>query len=266
MKNIQKAFNKAKEENRSALITYICAGDPDINTTKKLVLELVKNGADIIELGVPFSDPIADGPTIQRAAQRALKNNTNLNSILELVKEIKKTISVPIILMGYYNPFLKAGLEEFSKKAVAHGVDGIIIPDLPPEEAEDWIAAAHSAELDTIFLLAPTSNEDRILKVSKICRGFVYYVSVLGVTGARNELPEGISGKISNIKKHTQLPVGVGFGISSPQQVKQIVSTGADGIIVGSAIISIIEKNLEQPDLVNKVGKFIAELRTGLSR
>jgi tryptophan synthase alpha chain len=266
MKRIDEAFAKANKENRAALITYICAGDPDIETTKQMVYELAKRGVDLIELGVPFSDPIADGPTIQRAAQRALKHNTNIPAILELVRELRKTISIPIILMGYYNPFHKMGLKDFAIKAIESGVDGIIIPDLPPEEAEDWINAAHPAGLDTIFLLAPTSNDERIQKVSSICRGFVYYVSVLGVTGARNELPAGISDKISSIKGHSKLPVGVGFGISSSKQVKQIVSTGADGVIVGSAIISIIENNLNQNDLVSKVGDFVSELREGLSR
>jgi tryptophan synthase alpha chain len=264
MSRIEQAFLKAKAENRGTLITYICAGDPDLETTKKLVLELSHSGADIIELGIPFSDPIADGPTIQRAGQRALKHNTSLNQILDLAAELRQKTEIPLVLMGYYNPILHLGLNTFAQKAKVSGIDGVIIPDLPPDEAEEWIKEARAGDIDTIFLLAPTSNEARIKIVTTANRGFNYYVSVMGVTGSRTSLQKDISSQIKLIRTSTKLPIAVGFGISNPDQVRDVLATGADGVIVGSAIIDIIEKNLSQPDLVNKVAEFVRTLATGL--
>ena len=266
MSRIKQQFEIIKKANRAALITYICAGDPDLDTTEKLVHALASAGADIIELGIPFSDPIADGPTIQRAAQRALKHHTNLNQIIELVTKLRKTTQIPIVFMGYYNPILHMGLETFVEKAVAAGVDGVIIPDLPPDEGNDWMQLAHAAGLDTIYLLAPTSTDERISKVTAVNRGFNYYVSVTGVTGARTSVQQDVSIQVAKIKKLSSIPVCVGFGISQAQQVQELVQAGADGVIVGSAIINVIEQNLENPKLVELVGKFVQSLTPGLVR
>jgi len=267
MNRINKVFNKLKELNRPALITYVCAGDPDLDTTYNMVMELEKAGADIVELGIPFSDPIADGPTIQRAAQRALSCGTNLSNILDMVTKLRAVTQIPIVLMGYYNPFLAMGLNEFIERASMSGVDGLIIPDIPPDEADEIIKKAKEKELSTIFLLAPTSTESRINLVSSISTGFIYFVSVTGVTGARNSQSFNIEKYIKNIKSKTDKPVCVGFGISNTTQIQQIAQYGADGIIVGSAFVNIIEENLSNRDKIPLlIGGFCRSLVDGLKR
>ena len=241
MSKITQVFKKAGKTGKKVLIPYIMAGDPTLNDTKQYVADLEESGADIIELGVPFTDPLADGPTIQRASERALAQGTTLRKVLNFVKDIRKDIKIPLILMTYYNPVFKFGIEAFVKEAVSAGVNGIIIPDLIPDEAEDIIANAKTHGLDTIFLLAPTSTEDRIRKVAKASTGFIYYVSITGITGAKISIDNTMKDTLSKIKTITGKPVAVGFGISTPEQASAAAEL-ADGIIVGSAIVRLISE------------------------
>ncbi len=262
MNRIGLVFKKLREKKQPALIPFIVAGDPDLETTEALVLKMAENGADIIELGIPFSDPLADGPTIQAGSRRALQNGFNLKDVFRLT-ERAKGIGVSLVFMTYFNPVLRYGLGDFSKDCQQNGVDGVIIPDLPPEEAGPWAQEAKSSGLETIFLLAPTSPPERIKLISRWSRGFIYYVSVTGVTGARENLPEELEPAIRRIKEETKMPVAVGFGISTPEQAKAI-SRFADGVIVGSAIVKIIEENLKNPDMINRVGDFVSSLAKAL--
>ena len=241
MSKITQVFKKAKKTGKKVLIPYLMAGDPTLNDTKRFVAELEESGADIIELGVPFTDPLADGPTIQRASERALAHGTTLRKVLTFVKDIRKDIKIPLILMTYYNPVFKFGIEAFVKEAVSAGVDGIIIPDLIPDEAEDIILNAKTHGLDTIFLLAPTSTEDRIRKVARASTGFIYYVSITGITGAKISMDNTMKDTLSKIKTIAGKPVAVGFGISTPEQASAAAEL-ADGIIVGSAIVRLISE------------------------
>lgn len=241
MNRIEKTFKELKALNKKAFIPYIMAGDPSVEKTKELVLVLEECGADIIELGVPFTDPLADGPTIQRAAERALKGGVTLKGVLALVKDLRTKTRVPLVLMTYYNPVFKYGEERFVKDAKDAGVDGVIIPDLPPDEAGELIKTAKKAGLATIFLLAPTSTEDRIKKVAAAARGFIYYVSMTGITGAQILLDGSIGKSINNIRSITDKPVAVGFGISTPEEARA-VSGISDGVIVGSAIVRKIQE------------------------
>jgi len=260
MSRIEQFFNERKAKNEKALIPYITAGDPDLKTTEKILKALIDSGADMIELGVPFSDPMADGPTIQAASQRALKNNFSLQNIFSLVTRVRTFSSIPIILFGYYNPFFQYGLKRLSRDAQQAGVDGFLIVDLPPEEAGPIKEAANAAGLDIIFLLAPTSTDERMKRVAEMASGFVYYVSVTGVTGARKSLDAMIGSSIDKIRTFTKLPIGIGFGISTPEQVRE-VARYSDAVIVGSALIKVIEDNLGDPDMVQKVGEFMSSLK-----
>jgi len=264
MSRIKNTFNRLKKKNETALIPYIMAGDPDLSTTKTLILEMEKAGCDIIELGAPFSDPLADGPTIQKAAIRSLRNRTSVADVLGLVADVRKTSKVPLILMTYYNLIFKYGEERFVHDAVAAGLDGIILPDLPPEEAGTLMPLAKKAGLDTIFLLAPTSTDDRIKLISKVSQGFIYYVSLTGVTGAKLALQNSIKDSLLRIKAVTDKPISVGFGISSPDQAAQVAMWGADGVIVGSAIVRVIEENIGNAELVSRVVAFVKALKQGV--
>ena len=264
MSKISRTFEKLRSEGRKALIPFITAGYPDINTTEKFIYELEKSGADLIELGVPFSDPMADGPVIQMASERSLANGTNLKTILELVKKVRKRTEIPIILMGYYNPFFIYGLKRISRDAKNAGVDGFLIVDLPPEEAGEMKAQTDSAGLDIIFLLAPTSDEKRINLITKNGTGFIYYVSLTGVTGIRSELDRDIRKQIKKIRRKTRLPIGVGFGISSPAHAKR-VAKWADAVVVGSAIIKIVENSSSKKQMVQRVGKFVNDLKKAMN-
>jgi tryptophan synthase alpha chain len=264
MSRIKITFSRLKKNNETALIPYIMAGDPDLATTKKLVLELEKAGCDLIELGAPFSDPLADGPTIQKAAIRSLRNNTSISDVLKLVAEIRSESKVPLILMTYYNLIFKHGEERFVNEAVSAGLDGMILPDLPPEEAGLLIPLAKKAGLDTIFLLAPTSTDERIKLVCKVSQGFIYYVSLTGVTGARSGVQESVKGSLHKIKTVTDKPVAVGFGISTPDQAAQVALWGADGVIVGSALVKVIEENIGSPELIKNVVTFVKALKKGV--
>jgi tryptophan synthase alpha chain len=223
-----------------------------------LVLKMAECGADIIEIGVPFSDPLADGPIIQAASQRALQKGVNLKDIFRMTGRLQG-ISTPLILMTYFNPVFQYGLKDFAEGCHRNGIDGVIIPDLPPEEAGPWIQEARASELDTILLAGPTSPPERIREISRWSRGFIYYISVTGVTGIRGKLSEELEGAVKQIKGLSKKPVAVGFGISTPEQVKEI-GRYADGVIVGSAIVKIIEENLENPNLTERVGDFISSL------
>ncbi len=264
MSRIKNTFNRLKKKNETALIPYIMAGDPDLATTKTLILEMEKAGCDIIELGAPFSDPLADGPTIQKAAIRSLRNHTSIADVLGLVADVRKTSKIPLILMTYYNLIFKYGEERFVHDAVAAGLDGLILPDLPPEEAGTLMPLAKKAGLDTIFLLAPTSTEDRIKLVSKVSQGFVYYVSLTGVTGSKLAVQNSIKDALLRIKAVTDKPVAVGFGISSPDQAAQVAMWGADGVIVGSALVKVIEENIGSPELVHHAVAFVKALKEGV--
>ncbi|MBU1912352.1 MAG: tryptophan synthase subunit alpha [Candidatus Omnitrophica bacterium] len=261
MNRIDKKFKELKKNNKKAFIAFIMAGDPSLGVTEKLIHKLASSGADIIELGVPFSDPIADGPTIQKASERGLKSKTTLPGVFNLVKKVRNQIQAPIVFLIYYNLVFHFGLERFVKDAIHSGVDGVVVPDLPPEESKELCEIAKKNKFSVIQLLAPTSSIDRIKKVTGAATGFIYYVSLTGTTGARKKLPEELGENLRNIKKITNMPVCVGFGISTPRQVKE-VQKFADGAIVGSAIIKVIEKNIGKKDLVGKVGGFVRKLKS----
>jgi tryptophan synthase alpha chain len=259
MSRIGQTFEKLRIQKKKALIPYIMAGDPDLSTTQALVLEMEKSGADIIELGVPFSDPLADGPVIQRASERSLRNKTSLRTVMDLVRTLRRQTQIPLVLMSYYNPIHKYGEERFAQDAAACGVDGVIVPDLPPEEAGQLLPVSHRVGLDTIFLLAPTSTPDRIRRVTECSRGFIYYVSLTGITGAALGSLGEIKTKIREIRRDSAKPVAVGFGISTPDQASQ-VTQWADGVIVGSALVKLVESHLQDPHLVKTVGEFVQRL------
>lgn len=266
MNRIRNKFNELNEKGRIALVTYITAGDPSLDLTEDIVLKLEESGADIIELGIPFSDPMADGPVIQLASERALACGTTLKGVLNTVKNIRKVSEVPIILFGYYNPFFHYGLQEFAKDAVDAGADGVLVVDLPPEEAPEFKVHTDKAGLDLVFLLAPTSTTERIELVSDNASGFVYLVSVTGVTGARPDLNYSLDALTNQIKSVSNLPVGVGFGVSSPEQVSEIAGY-ADAVIVGSAIVRIIEEHgSNKDDLLDKLSEFIRGLSGACSK
>jgi tryptophan synthase alpha chain len=262
MNRIDQMFQRLHARGEKAVIPYIMSGDPSLERTAELVIELERSGADLIELGVPFSDPIADGPVIQRASARSLKSKTSLKDVLALVSDLRQRhqVRIPIILMTYYNPVLKFGEERFVKEASAAGVDGLIFPDLPPEEASGILDPARRSGLALIFLLAPTSTPERIKKAASVSAGFLYYVSLTGITGAKLQEVGSIEKQVKRIRRTSPLPVAVGFGISSPGQASA-VARSADGVIVGSAIVRIIEQRGEYPDLPSIVGKFVRELK-----
>ena len=262
MTRIAQVFKRLKARGEKALIPFITAGDPDLATTKALALEMAAKGADLLELGVPFSDPLADGPTIQAASNRAVQHGVHLQEVLKLAGEIRRETEIPLILMGYYNPILQYGLERTAREAAALGVDGFIIPDLPPEEAGPWRVAAAKAGVASIFLAAPTSGAERIKHMAQITKGFLYYVSVTGITGARTELPQDLVSALKEVRALVKGPLAVGFGISTPEQVKWLAPY-VDGIVVGSAIVQRVAK-LKGKELVNEVGDFIAALKAPL--
>ncbi len=241
MTRIQKKFKELARKNEKALIAFVTAGDPDLATTEKLIYDMEKAGADLIELGIPFSDPSADGPVIQRASERALKKGATLESVLKLVSKIRKKSQIPLILMGYYNPILNYGNEKFCKAASQAGVDALIVVDLPPEEAEELHRPAKAHHLHIIYLLTPTADEVRIKKVKKLASGFVYYVSMTGITGAKLQAMDEIRSKVKEIKQEINLPLCIGFGVRTPEDAK-LLSKVAEGIVVGSALVSELEK------------------------
>jgi tryptophan synthase alpha chain len=257
---IERKFQELSEKGRAALVTYITAGDPSLELTPDIVFRLEKSGADIIELGVPFSDPMADGPAIQLASERALNSGTTLHGVLDAVRKIRKHSEIPLLLFGYYNPFFAYGLKKLATDASEAGVDGILSVDLPPEEAEEFKIHTDDKGLNLVFLLAPNSTVERINLVAEYASGFVYLVSVTGVTGERQNLDYSLEPIIDEIRKHIRLPVGVGFGVSTPSQASKIAKL-ADAVIVGSALVRIIEKNGDNKvSLLSKIGEFVSDL------
>jgi len=254
---IEKTFRKLKKERKKAFIPYIMSGDPSLEKTKEIVLMFERCGADIVELGVPFTDPLADGPTIQRASERALKKGVTLRRVIAFVKDVREITRIPIVLMTYYNPVFKYGEEYFVTDAKEAGIDGVIIPDLPPDEADSFIRVSKKAGIDTIFLLAPTSTPDRIKKVAKASRGFIYYVSITGITGGRLLLDGSIESSVEDIRKHTDKPVAVGFGVSTPEEAATTAKV-SDGVIVGSAIVKKLRESPED------VERYLVSLREAI--
>ena len=264
MNRIDKKFQTLRDQGATAFMPYLCAGDPNPELTSKLLLTLEEAGADLIELGVPFSDPIADGPTIQRASERALTYHISLQQILEIVASLRPQTDIPIALMSYYNPIFRMGEDAFCKAAQDAGVDGVIVPDLPPEQAQSLLEIAPRYNLATIFLVAPTSPPERMQLIASVSTGFVYCVSVTGVTGARAMLSDEIAPMIAELRKHTDKPISVGFGVSTPDQATQVAQT-ADGVIVGSAIVNVIEEHInDEAKLLTAVKRFASDLAAGV--
>ena len=264
MSRLDTTFARLRARGERALVAYVTAGDPSLADTRRLVIEAERRGADVIELGVPFSDPIAEGPVIQRAMNRALTAGATMARVLETVATMRAEVSVPLVLLTYYNPVLAFGLKAFARAAAEAGVDGAIVADLPPEEAGPLVAEAEPAGLDLIHLVAPTSTPPRVRLIARRSRGFIYVVSVTGVTGERREIPADLAAQIRILRLLTTKPVCVGFGISTPAQAAAIGRL-ADGAIVGSAIVRMIEERAGSRTLVEEVGNFIAELKAGLS-
>jgi tryptophan synthase alpha chain len=256
-------FEELRARGERALVAYFTAGDPSLAETRRLVLEAAARGADVIELGVPFSDPIADGPVIQRAAMRARERGTSVARVLETVATLRAETPVPVVLLTYYNPVLAFGLKAFARTAADAGADGVIVADLPLEEAGPFSAEAEAAGLDLVHLVAPTSTPGRVRRIARRSRGFIYVVSLTGVTGERQELPRELEAQIRTLRRLTTKPVCVGFGIGHPDQVAA-VGRLADGVIVGSAIVRLIEERAGSPMLVKDVGDFIAALKAPL--
>ena len=263
MGRIEERFAALREKGETALIPFLTAGDPDLETTEALVLSMAEAGADLIELGFPFSDPFAEGPTIQRSSERALAGGVNLHKILALVKKLRAKLEIPLVLMGYANCVYAMGIERFAEVASEVGTDGIIIPDLPPEEGEDLFRACNAKGIDCILLAAPTTSPERLAMLARESRGFLYYVSLTGVTGARSELAAGIEEGVRSAKKLGDIPVCVGFGISTPEQAAE-VAVYADGVVVGSAVVDRIEAAATRDAKVEAVGHFIEQLKRQL--
>ncbi|HEY3308620.1 MAG TPA: tryptophan synthase subunit alpha [Desulfuromonadaceae bacterium] len=263
MDRLTKKFESLKQLNKKALVTFISAGDPDLEVTLDIIHLLEKSGSDIIELGMPFSDPMADGPTIQLSSERALASGTTLGGILDVVRKVRATSDIPIILMGYLNPIHAYGYESFAKDAAQAGVDGVLLVDMPPEESEQFLGFATAHGLNMIFLLTPTSDEDRIDKVAGLGKGFLYYVTVTGVTGERQHISAGLEDQLNRIRKKIKLPIVAGFGISTPQQAAD-VATLADGVVVGSAIVKLFQQHSGQK-LISEVKGFVSALKQAIS-
>ena len=255
MSRIRETFASLKRAGRGGFIPFITAGDPDIATTERLLIELAAAGADIIELGVPFSDPVADGETIQHASERALRKGITVSDVLSCVSHAKQHIDVPIVLFSYFNPLLSFGRDRLANEAKEVGVDAVLVTDLIPEEAQTWIEILVQRELDPIFLVAPTTSDKRLKQIARQARGFIYAVSRAGVTGARDEMPRDAEALVKRVRSVSDLPVAVGFGISTPEQVLEVWRF-ANAAVIGSAFVREIEKLSAKPDLVSRIGDF----------
>jgi tryptophan synthase alpha chain len=251
-------FARLRQEEKKGLVAFITAGDPTLERTVTAARELEQGGADVLELGVPFSDPVADGPAIQRSSERALERGTTVASVLQVVREIRRESELPLLLFGYLNPFLRYGLARLATDARAAGADGVLVTDLPPEEADEWLGLARGAGLDTVFLAAPTSPDERLRLVAEASRGFVYAVSRTGITGERQSLSEEALPLVDRLKALTGEPVALGFGISTPAQVAEAAAV-ADGVVVGSAIVRFLEESPE-----GDLGGFVRSLKGSL--
>jgi tryptophan synthase alpha chain len=266
---IERKFRALADAGELGLIAYITAGDPSLEASAKIVLAAAEAGADIIELGVPFSDPVADGPVIQRASDRALRSGTTLAGVLELVRQLRTHTDVPLVLFSYFNPLLQMGLEKFAESAASAGADGVLATDLTPEEASEYRAALSHRNLDTIFLAAPTSTDERLARIADASSGFLYLVSRTGVTGTREVLPEGLPALARRVRKFTTLPIAIGFGISAPAHVS-VLGGIADAAVVGSALMAEVERAASADAAASGVAALVRALknaaRSGLSR
>lgn len=252
-----------KKSGSKALVTFITAGDPDLATTEAMIHHLEEAGADVIELGVPFSDPMADGPTIQLSSERALASGTTLGAILDTVRKVRATSTIPIVLMGYLNPIHAYGYERFCHDAAGAGVDGVLLVDMPPEESGELLPHARKSGLDVIFLLTPTSDPSRMATVKRLGRGFIYYVTVTGVTGARQELSPTLQAELATVRQAVALPVMAGFGVSTPEQAAQVAAL-ADGVVVGSAIVKLFQQHSGE-HLASELKRFVGGLKQAIS-
>jgi tryptophan synthase alpha chain len=263
MSRIAAAFNALARDKRKALIPYICAGDPDPASTPAVMHALVRGGADVIELGVPFSDPMADGPVIQKAAERALAKGIGMTQVLNHVREFRQQDNTtPVVLMGYANPIERYGIERFIADAKSHGVDGVLVVDYPPDEAESFAQQLQAAQMDPIFLLAPTSTETRMAQVGRMASGYVYYVSLKGVTGAGHLDIAAVAEVMPRIRRHVKVPVGVGFGIRDAASAKAVAQV-SDAVVIGSRLVQILE-NQSGETLLSSAQAFMAEIRQAL--
>ena len=259
MNRIDAKFGELREAGHTAFIAYITAGDPSLDVTAELVVALERAGTDIVELGIPFSDPLADGPVNQAAAERALKHHVSLADIINFLRKLRENSLIPIVFFTYFNPIFAYGIEKFAEDAASAGADGALVVDLPPEEAGEYKAAMDAAGLDTVYLVAPTSTRQRIKLVAEQSTGFVYYVSRTGVTGVRESVEEAVKPMVAEIRTFTDKPVAVGFGISKPEHVREVAHY-ADGVVVGSGIVRLIGELQGSPDMVSKVAEFAGTL------
>lgn len=255
-------FDRVKEKNEGAFVPFIVAGDPDFETSLEIVKTFVQNGADALEIGFPFSDPVADGPTVQLADIRALEAGMTVRKGFEFIKMVREFTDIPIGVLTYYNLIYKMGLDEYYKTAKESGVNAVLAADLPPEEAEDALKASKENGVQQIFMAAQTTSNERLPKITEICSGFLYVVAVMGITGARSELKNSSVKLIERIKANSDIPICVGFGISKPEHVREVIKSGADGAIVASALLNLITENLENKDvMLQKIAGFCRELK-----
>jgi len=263
MSNISSTLSAIRERGEKALVTFITAGDPDLATSEQIVHTLIESGVDMIELGFPFSDPMADGPTIQLASERALASGTTLRGVLDMVARVRQHSNVPIVLMGYYNPVFCYGAEAFARDAAAAGVDGLLLVDLPPEEASELHPLLKAAGVDLITLLAPTTDAERTAKLAAAGEGFLYYVSMTGVTGSQKVDAGAIAQAVNTLKAQSPVPVAVGFGVSTAEDARAVASI-ADAVVVGSALVKLIAEKSGSADLQAAVGAFARELKAAI--
>jgi len=263
MSRIAQTFDTLRQHNDKALITFLTAGDPDLATSEQVVHTLIEAGVDLIEIGFPFSDPMADGPTIQAASERSLEAGTTLAGVLELVARVRQHSNVPIVLMGYYNPVLRYGAAAFARDAARAGVDGLLLVDLPPEEAEELHPQLKAAGIDQITLLAPTTPIDRIQRLAGQAEGFLYYVSMTGVTGTQKVDATAIAASVAEVQRHSSVPVAVGFGVSSPEDARAVAAF-ADAVVVGSALVKVVEQYGRSPELLDEVRTFVRALKSAV--
>jgi tryptophan synthase alpha chain len=264
MTRIDRVFAK---KGAAAFIGFAVAGDPDKDTSVRIAKALIDGGTDILELGVPFSDPVADGPTIQKADERAITTGTTMDTIFAIARELRASSDVPIVFLTYYNMIYRRGVERFYREAHDAGVDGILIADMPVEESDEVVDIAARYGIDPIFLITQTTSDERMEKIVRRARGYLYLVSALGVTGARERIPDEALALLARARKHTILPLALGFGISTPEHVKTCAAAGADGIIVGSAIVAIVEKNLGNPDAMEReIKRYVTQMKAAGTR
>ncbi|MDT8303177.1 MAG: tryptophan synthase subunit alpha [Sedimentisphaerales bacterium] len=265
MKTYKQVFSQLKEKNRTALIPFFVIGDPDFDTSLRIVKTAIDAGADILELGIPFSDPIADGPTIQKADIRAMKSGINISKALDFIRQVKEYKDVPIGLLMYYNLVYQYGTEKFFTDFNKAGVNSVLVADLSIDDADEIVGPAKSAGLDTVFMVTPVTKPERMEKIASLTTGFIYTVSVLGVTGSRDKLSGTVDGLISKLKKLTDVPICVGFGISKAEHAATVAQAGADGVIIGSKIVGLIENNLNDPDkMLSDISVFLTEVKNAI--